>query len=308
MTADPTILHGRVALVTGASRGLGRWIAQRLASAGATVVVAARSLGRSVATERGRQDRTLPGTLLETVSIIESAGGRAIAVECDLMNPEQRDALLPRLVALTGGLDILVNNAGFCRFAPLERLSLALFDETFEQYVRVPFALAQAAVPYMKARGGGWIVNISSVNAVPPRRPFTTAMRAGGGTAYSAAKAALNRLSQGMAEELVEHNIAVNVVAPSTAIRSPGAEELIPEGYATEDPAYLAATVLEMCHLPAAQRTGLIAYSMHFPHDERIPVMSLDGRTRLPDRPPPAHSHPGIVPAGSGRAYQARAS
>jgi NAD(P)-dependent dehydrogenase (short-subunit alcohol dehydrogenase family) len=74
-------------------------------------------------------------------------------------------------------------------------------------------------------------VNISSANAVPPRRPFTNRMRAGGSTAYAAAKAALNRLTQGLAEELVKYNIAVNVVAPSTAILSPGAAELTPEGW-----------------------------------------------------------------------------
>jgi 3-oxoacyl-[acyl-carrier protein] reductase len=308
MTGESSILQGRVALVTGASRGIGRFIAERLASAGATVVVTARSLESSVAYERNRPDQAIPGTLLETVALIEARGGRALPIACDLLDARQRDALVPRVAAVAGGIDSLVNNAGFCRFAAFEDLSMALFDETFDQYVRLPFALSQAVVPFMKTRGAGWIVNITSVNAVPPRRPFTNAMRAGGSTAYSAAKAALNRLTQGMAEELVEHNIAVNAVAPSTAILSPGAAELMPPGYATEDPAWLATTVLEMCRLPAAERTGLIAYSMHFPHEERIPVVSLDGRTRLPDTPPPAHSHPGIVPAGNGRAYEDRAS
>jgi NAD(P)-dependent dehydrogenase (short-subunit alcohol dehydrogenase family) len=296
-------LAGRVALVTGASRGIGRYIAQRLGSAGATVIVAARSLRESVAHERFTPERMLPGTLLETVALIERAGGSAIPLACDLLDPGQRDALVPRAIEAAGGLDILVNNAGFCRFAAIEEMALEMFDQTFDQYLRVPFALSKAAIAPMRTRGGGWIVNISSANAVPPRRPFTNRLRTGGGVAYSAAKAALNRFTQGLAEELVGYNIAVNAVAPSTAIRSPGAVELTPEGYETEDPAYLAATVLAMCHLPAAERTGLIAYSMHFPHDERIAVMSLDGTTSLPDRPPPAHSHPNIRPAGSGRAF-----
>ena len=210
---------------------------------------------------------------------------------------------MPRVIKAAGGLDILINNAGFCRFGPIEEMPQEMFDQTFDQYVRVPFVLSKAAIPYMRARGGGWIVNISSANAVPPRRPFTNKLRTGGGVAYSAAKAALNRFTEGLAEELVGYNIAVNAVAPSTAIRSPGAIELTPEGYATEDPAYMAATVLAMCQRPAAERTGLIAYSMHFPHDERIVVMSLDGAARLPDCPPPAHSHPNIRPAGSGRAF-----
>jgi len=296
-------LAGRVALVTGASRGIGRYIAQRLGSAGATVIVAARSLDESVAHERFTPQRKLPGTLAETVSLIGRAGGKAIPLACDLLDPSQRDELVAGVIRAAGAIDILINNAGFCRFAPIEEMPLAMFDQTFDQYVRVPFALSKAAIPHMKARGGGWIVNISSANAVPPRRPFTNKLRTGGGVAYSAAKAALNRFTEGLAEELVGYNIAVNVVAPSTAIRSPGSVELTPEGYATEDPAYLAATVLAMCQLPAAERTGLIAYSMHYPHDEHLAVMSLDGTTRLPDCPPPAHSHPNIRPAGSGRAF-----
>jgi hypothetical protein len=128
-------------------------------------------------------------------------------------------------------------------------------------------------------------------------------MRAGGAVAYSAVKAALNRFTQGLAEELVGCNIAVNVVAPSTAVPSPGSAELMPEGYGYEDPAYIAETVLAMCHLPAAERTGLITYSMHFPHLENLPVWSLDGQRRLPDLPPPAHSHPLIVPHGPGKAF-----
>ena len=303
MSVQSPDLTGRVALVTGASRGIGRYIAQRLASAGATVIVCARSLQSPVAHERANSQNAMPGTLQETVALIRDAGGRAHALQCDLLQPAQRDSLVVAASAITGRIDILVNNAGFCRFAPFEQMSLELFDETFDQYLRVPFALTRAVTPLMRKQGQGWIVNISSANAVPPRRPFTNRMRAGGSTAYASVKAALNRLTQGLAEELVEYNIAVNVVAPSTAILSPGAAELTPEGYATEDPAYLATTVLAMCHEPAAERTGLIAYSMHFPHEEAIPVMSLDGRRQLPDLPPPRHSHPNIQPAGNGRAF-----
>ena len=303
MALEPKVLSGRVALVTGASRGIGRYIAQRLAAAGATVVAAARSLDQSVAHERLKPERVLPGTLTETVALIEKSGGRAVAIACDLLDSVQRDTLVSRSAAAVGPIDILINNAGFCVFSPIEQMSLETFDQTFDQYLRVPFVLSKAVLPSMKERGAGWIVNISSANAVPPRRPFTNKMRSGGSVAYSAAKAALNRFTQGLAEELVGHNIAVNAVAPSTAILSPGAAELTPEGYATENPAYIATTVLAMCHLPAAERTGLIAYSMHYPHDEGIPVMSLDGLTRLPDLPPPVHSHPRIEPAGNGRAF-----
>ena len=106
------------------------------------------------------------------------------------------------------------------------------------------------------------------------------------------------RLTQGMAAELIDENIAVNVIGPSTAIRTPGADALIPAEFPTEDVAYLAEAVLAMCHLPAVERTGLIGYSMHIPWHFRIPVRSLDGQTELPRREPPAWSHPGISASG----------
>jgi NAD(P)-dependent dehydrogenase (short-subunit alcohol dehydrogenase family) len=297
------VLAGKTALVTGASRGIGRYIAQRLASAGATVIVTARSLEQSVARARSNPTKPLPGTLQETVALIADAGGRAVPIAADLLDAQQRDTLIPRATARAGDIDILINNAGFCRFAIIADMSLEMFDITFDQYLRVPFALSKAAIPGMRRRGGGWIVNIGSAGAMVPRRPFPRTPTGRGNVAYAAVKAGLNRFTQGLAEEVVGDNIAVNAVAPSTSILSPGAVELTPQGLPTEDPAYMAETVLAMCHLPAAERTGLIAYSMHFPHDEKLPVMSLDGTTRLPDLPPPAHALPHIPPAGSGRAY-----
>jgi 3-oxoacyl-[acyl-carrier protein] reductase len=240
---------------------------------------------------------------METVALIEQAGGKAVAIAADLLEPTQRDRLIEHATAAVGPVDILINNAGFCLFAPIEQMPLEMFDMTFGQYLRVPFILSMAAVSTMKAHGSGWIVNISSAGALPPQRPFPNEMRGRGNTVYAAVKSALNRFTQGLAEELVGYNIAVNAVAPSTSILSPGSVELTPQGIATEDPAYMAATVLEMCHLPAAERTGLIAYSMHYLRDEKIPVMSLDGTTRLPDMPPPPHSYASILPAGDGRAF-----
>ena len=97
---------------------------------------------------------------------------------------------------------------------------------------------------------------------------------------------------------MVGSNIAVNLVGPSTAIRTPGASDLIPQEYPTEDVEYLAETVLAMCHLPAEQRTGLLAFSMHYPWATNLQVMSLDGKRRFPFREPPAWSHPATPAAG----------
>lgn len=289
MTEAQKLLQGKVALVTGSSRGIGRAIAQRLAAAGATVVVTGRSLDTSA---------TAPGTLAETVALIENAGGRAIAIAADLERPAERDALVRRAAHAAGSLDILVNNAGYAEYEAVETMPLAMFERTVEHYLRAPFVLAQAAIPLMRARGAGWIVNIGSVTAQPPLKPYGWFDCNGGATVYAAVKAALNRYTQGLAAELLQYNIAVNMVGPSTAIRTPGAARYIPEDYPTEDPAYIAETVLAMCRLPAAQRTGLLAHSMHFPAAHELPVYSLDGRERLPDAHIPPHSHPAVNPNG----------
>lgn len=298
MTQGPD-LSGKVALVTGSSRGIGRAIAQRLAAAGATVVVTARSLNTPASGERAGTAVTVSGTLEETVRLIEAAGGRAIALAADIEDEAQCQALVGRAAdAAGGGIDILVNNAGFADFVPLSDMPLETFDRTFMHYVRAPFLLSKAAIPHMRNAGAGWIVNISSQDALPPTRPFPPYEKHRGYAAYAAAKAALNRLTQGMAAELEPDNIAVNAVGPSTAIRTPGADSIIPEDYPTEDVEYLAETVLAMSHLPASARTGLIGSSMHFPWHHAIEVRSLDGTGVLPRREPPAWSHPGINASG----------
>ncbi len=289
MNISPQLLQGKTALVTGSSRGIGRAIAQRLASAGATVVVTGRSL---------KQSAKEPGTLAETVALIEGSGGRAIALAADLEDPRERDSLVARAVEAAGGLDILVNNAGYADYARVEQMPLATFERTVEHYLRSPFVLAQAAIPIMKQHGAGWIVNVGSVTACPPFKPYDWFSVNGGAAVYAAVKAALGRFTQGLAAELLESNIAVNWVGPSTAIRTPGASRYIPQDYPSEDVAYLAEVALALCHLPAAQRTGLLAYSMHFPAAMDLPVYSLDGRERLPDAQIPAHSHPAINPRG----------
>lgn len=241
----------------------------------------------------------LPGTIEETVALIAEAGGRAVAVAADLDDPDQARQLVERAAqAADGGIDILVNNAGFADFAPIGEMGFETFERTLAQCLRAPFLLSQAAIGHMRAAGAGWIVNIGSQDALPPSRPYPEHEKLRGYHVYAAAKAALHRLTQGMAAELIDANIAINVVAPSTAIRTPGADNLIPADFPTEDVAYLAETVLAMCHLPAAQRTGLIGHSMHFPWHYGIAVRSLDGRTELPRCEPPAWSHPAISASG----------
>jgi len=290
-------LAGKTALVTGSSRGIGRAIAQRLAAEGATVVVTARSHEPSMSV-RGGSASALPGTIAETVELIENAGGTALGVAADLEDTGQRDRLVDEVLDRTGRLDILVNNAGFADYGLVEEMTLETFDRTVEHYLRTPFVLTKAAVPHMRKQGAGWIVNIGSVTGIAPVRPYRDYNKSSGDVVYASMKAGLHRFTQGVAAELVDSNIAVNCVGPSTAVRTPGASQLIPDTFPTEPVEYLAETVLAMCHRPAAERTGLVAFSLHYPWSLKLPVYSLDGTSLLPPLEPPSTANPNILPTG----------
>lgn len=283
--------------MTGSSRGIGRAIAQRLAAEGATVAVTARSHQPSPSTRAG-QTKALPGTIAETIDLIEASGGAAFGIAADLENAEQRAGLVDQVVERTGRLDILVNNAGYADYSVVEDVSMETFDRTLEHYLRTPFILTQTAIPHMRHQGAGWIVNVGSVTGLAPERPYREYNKSSGDVVYATMKAALHRFTQGVAAELLDSNIAVNVVGPSGAVRTPGADSLIPEEFPTEPVEYLAETVLAMCHLPAAERTGLVAFSLHYPWSQQLAVHSLDGTTVLPALEPPKGGNPNIVPGG----------
>ncbi|MGE2713125.1 SDR family NAD(P)-dependent oxidoreductase [Mycolicibacterium litorale] len=291
------LLSGKTALVTGSSRGIGRAIAQRLAAEGATVFVTARSYTPSPSVRAGAA-AALPGTIGETVALIEAAGGTAYGVAADLEDHDQRLRLVDDVLDRTGRLDILVNNAGYADYSVVERMAMDTFDRTVEHYLRTPFVLVQNVIPHMRDQGAGWIVNIGSVTGMAPVRPFREYNKSSGDVIYASVKAALHRFTQGLAAEVLDDNIAVNCVGPSTAVRTPGASQLIPDTFPTEPVEYLAETVLAMCHLPAADRTGLVAFSLHYPWSQGLPVHTLDGAGLLPPLEPPATANPNILPAG----------
>lgn len=291
------LLTGRTALVTGSSRGIGRAIAQRLAAEGATVAVTARAHTPSPSVRGGSAD-AIPGTIDETIALIEQSGGSAFGVAANLEDAAARAGLVDEVIARTGRIDILVNNAGYADYSVVEDMATDTFDRTVEHYLKTPFALTKAVVPHMRTRGAGWIVNIGSVTGVAPVRPYRDYNKTAGDVIYASCKAALHRFSQGVAAELLDANIAVNCVGPSTAVRTPGAAALIPDSFPTEPVEYLAETVLAMCHLPAEQRTGLVAFSLHYPWSQQLPVHTLDGGAVLPPLEPPTTANPNILPAG----------
>lgn len=203
------VLTGTVALVTGASRGVGKGIALGLGEAGATVYIT----GRTVAAGQAAVD--LPGTIHETAEAVTRLGGRGIAVRCNHTNDDEVRELFRRIQAEQGRLDILVNNVwggyefyndgtefwnekGFWT-APLSR-----WDKSFQAGVRAHYVASVFAAPLMIAQESGLIVNIS----------FFAAQRDDRGVAYGAAKAADDRMAACMAHELREHNVAVVSLYP----------------------------------------------------------------------------------------------
>src|SRR5688572_21796086 len=195
-------LKGKVALVTGGSRGVGHGVAVGLGEAGATVYVTGRTL------EAGETVVPLPGTLAETAEAVNRAGGTGIALRCDHRNDAEVEAVFRRVADEQGRLDILVNNAwgGYEYFsdgtefwkekgfwtAPLSR-----WDAMFQAGVRAHYAASVIAAPLMIARREGLIANISSF----------AAFRDGDGVPYGVAKAADVRMVACMAHELREHNV-----------------------------------------------------------------------------------------------------
>jgi len=250
-------MDGRVAVVTGASRGIGEAVARRFASEGATVAVVAR-------TEQ-QQDQRLPGTIHDTVDAIRAAGGRAVAVQADLSVPEDRARIVPEVEDALGPVDVLVNNAAVTFFIPVADFPEKRYRLMFEVQVRAPFELAQAVLPGMRERGRGWILNISSIAAVHPEGPPFGRMASLGGTVYGMCKAALERFTTGLAAEVHADGIAVNALSPTLGVATPGVllHQLIPEG--AEDMAepveLMAEASLALCSGDSATLTGRIAYS-----------------------------------------------
>ncbi len=203
-------LKDKTAVVTGASRGIGAAIAVRLAQEGARVVATARTLDAG--------ESNLPGTLAETVDRIRKAGGEATAVRADLSKEGDREALIAAAVEVYGPVDILVNDAAVTFFIPVETFPKKRFDLMFEVQVWAPLHLSQLVLGSMRERKQGAIVNISSGAAIHPQQPYN---RRGGGTIYGMCKAALERFSTGLASEVYDDNISVNVISPGL-VDTPG--------------------------------------------------------------------------------------
>ena len=247
------LLKGQVAVVTGASRGIGEAIARRFAMEGAKVVVSARTVEDS--------DHFLEGTITRTVKTITDAGGEAVAIKSNLADEGERQGLINQAIEHFGAVDILVNNAAVTWFVPVADFSEKRFRTMMDVQVWAPFELAQMCLPGMKERGRGWVLNISSHAAIHPQ---ARAPGGHGGTVYGMCKAALERFTTGLAQELHGSGIGVNVISPGL-VATPGVvhHKLINEANKNRvtPVEVMAEACLRLCHGDPAKITGRIDYA-----------------------------------------------
>jgi NAD(P)-dependent dehydrogenase (short-subunit alcohol dehydrogenase family) len=195
-------LEGKVAVITGASRGLGQYCAVGYAKEGAKVVIAAR-------TEEVRNER-LPGTIYETAHLVEEAGSEALPVVCNVADYSSCEAMVKSALDKFGRIDILMTNAAVQPPGGISGMEIRHWELEFRVNVHGPFYCIRAALPAMTEQGSGNIINISSVAANR------------GGSAYGATKRAIEAMTIGLAAELKDKGIAVNCLKPVGAIETPG--------------------------------------------------------------------------------------
>jgi NAD(P)-dependent dehydrogenase (short-subunit alcohol dehydrogenase family) len=245
-----------VALVTGTSRGLGKAIAARLAAEGATVALTARTM---------EPDPKYQGSLRETLEEITDAGGSAIAVQADLSKRDERERLFGEVVERVGAPDILVNNAAVTFLRPLDEFPERRVRLMMEMHVLAPLHLTQMAVPAMRERGRGWVLNVTSLGGdMPSGPPFSDFDRTAGFGIYGTVKAALNRLTKSLAAELYDDCIAVNAAAPTNPVATPGSGMLDLAKIGTEDIELITQTAFVLCTGDPKSLTGRIAHTQPF--------------------------------------------
>ena len=251
-------LDDKVVIVTGASRGIGKDIAVLFAAEGGKVICAARTV------EEGTHP--LEGSLNTTIQEIRDAGGEATAAAANISLPEDCEALVQAARDTYGPVDVLVNNAALTYFIPVKDYPLNRWMRSWAVNFHAPFILSQLVLEDMIPRGSGSIVNISSGAAIGPGRgPYQDVPPNSGGTCYGAEKAALERFSQGLAQEVYEHGISVTAVSPSQVVPTPGTvfHNLVsgiddPRG---EHPELMAKASLLLATEPLEEVSGRVTYS-----------------------------------------------
>ncbi|MGP3916319.1 SDR family NAD(P)-dependent oxidoreductase [Nonomuraea sp. 10N515B] len=262
---------GRLALITGASRGIGQALAVRLAAAGALVGV----VGRTAHPGEG----AYPGSLAETVKMI---GDSALGVVADIGSAEDRRRAIEETERHFGlPVTLLVNNAAAPRVfeLPFHRMTETAFRTAMEVNVWAAWDLARLVIPGMIEEGAGWILNITSAQARHRTGPPYLTTRSGGACLYGGTKAMIDRLTTGAAMDLYGSGIAVNALAPEGAVRTDHAMAVadLPAHRIEPVEAFVEAA-LALLTGPPDQLTGRVTTSLSLILELGLPVRSLDGR------------------------------
>ncbi|MDQ2622747.1 MAG: SDR family NAD(P)-dependent oxidoreductase [Actinomycetota bacterium] len=258
MTDQYENLEGLTVMLTGASRGIGADAAVWLAERGAAVICIARTLDEG--------SHPLGGSLSTTVERIKADGGQAIARTANLADPDSYSRLVEESLAWNGRVDALINNAAVGIFGELSSISPKLWRLSWQINCDAPFILSNLLLPHMSERGSGRVVNISSASAVGPGSgPWPSGEAPVGDTAYGAQKAAIERLTQGFAQEIVKTGVGVAALAPSQIVPTPGAvmnEHVTGEDDPLAEPSrYMAEAMAILLTMPLDEMAGRVVYS-----------------------------------------------
>ena len=237
------MFQNKTVLITGASRGIGKAIALRLAKEGANIIVAAKSV---------EENPKLGGTIFSAAQEIEEAGGKALAVQCDIRFEDQIKNAVDKAVETFGGIDILINNASAIALAPAEQTTPKQFDLMHDINVRGTFFVSQACIPHLKKSSNAHIITLS-----PPINLATKWL--GNHVAYTMAKYNMTMIALGLAAELKKYTIASNALWPKTTIATAAVQNLL-GGDAlikmSRHPEIIADAVFHIVGKPSAECTG----------------------------------------------------
>jgi citronellol/citronellal dehydrogenase len=270
-----TMTEGKVAIITGASRGIGRALALGLAHSGWHIVIAAKS---TTSTDK------LPGSIHTVAAEVEALGVQALPIQVDVRDAEQIEQLAARTLERFGRIDLLVNNAGALYWAGLLDTPAKRFDLVMSVNARAAFLCCRAVLPAMIAQGRGHIVNMSpplDLSLVPGR------------IAYSISKLGMTLLTHGLAEEVKAHNIAVNSLWPVTIIESQASiNHALGTPAMWRKPDILVDCVLRMVAKEPAALTGQALLDEDFLRSEG--VTDFSGYACVPGTEPPRVSWAGL--------------